>query len=439
MKWKSSGVVLVLFFVGCGISERSVGVDPGHGGDGGRSEESANDAGGSAGSPAVAPSDAGTDDATRALYAWRERFAAASCARQLACRAFWSSQDDCLQWAKTYPDYARFFGGVDEDRAIASTHTLAAGAVLDGCIAAVTSAPCDDSRTPYEACLDVLVQKDARERGEPCAEYSPYIGPPRCGAGLVCAGVYPCLTCEPLPRAGVRGEACSTDEDCAPGLACVRAACREYASLPGQGESCAEAGTCRGALHCSVYSERCVRPGAENDPCDPSEADTCLRDLTCSVDATGDGRCHAFAHRGGPCPRSVDASAASCDDDSWCVFETPDAPSGTCGIAPLSAGPCALYSQDSSYFCPVGTYAETSAADATTLPSACDCKPQRELGAPCDADVECLQGFCDGADSSDRRCVPLLDDGAACTPATSTHCAAFAGCNATGTCGRACN
>ncbi len=434
MEWKSAGAVLVSLFVGCGISARSIDVDPGHVADGGGSGDGANDAG--------APAHAGafTNDATLALGAWRERLAAANCARQLACSAFWSSEDDCLQWANTFPDYARFFGGVDEDSAIASTHTLAAAAVLDGCIAAVTGAPCDDSRTPYEACLDVLVQKDARERGEPCAEYSPYLVATRCGVGLVCAGTYPCLTCEPLAPAGTPGEACSADQDCAPGLACVRGACREYASLPGHGESCAEAGTCRGALHCSRYSEGCVHPGAENDPCDPDETDTCLRDLTCSVDAaTGDARCHAFARRGSSCPRSVDASAASCDDDSWCVFETSDAPSGTCGIAPLSPGPCALFSRDSSYYCPAGTYADARAPDATTLPSACDCKPQREPGAPCDADVECLQGFCDGADPSHRRCVPLLADGAACTPATSTHCAAFAGCKTSGTCGRACN
>jgi hypothetical protein len=433
MKWKSAGAVLVPFFVGCGISERFVGVDPSDSAEGGSSGESVNHAG------APAPAGAFSNDAALALRAWRERLAAATCARQLACWAFWSSEDDCLQSANTYPDYARFFGGVDEDSAIASTHTLAGGAVLDGCIAAVTGSPCDDSRTPYAACLDVLVQKDARERGEPCAEYSPYLEATRCGVGLVCAGTYPCLTCEPLPRAGITGEACSASQDCAPGLACVRGACREYASLPGQGESCAEAGTCRGALHCSLYSKRCVRPGAENDACDRTEADTCLRDLTCSADvAAGDARCHAFAPRGSPCPRSLGAAAASCDDDSWCVFETSDAPSGTCGIAPLSAGPCALFSQDSSYFCPAGTYADTSPADATTLPSACDCKPQRELGVPCDADVQCLQGFCDGADPSDHRCVPLLADGAACSPATSTHCAASAGCNATGTCGRAC-
>jgi hypothetical protein len=351
MKRTSVGA-LVLCLVGCGISRRSAGPVP-----------------------SGAPADPAPDDAALAFGAWRERLAAATCARELACWAFWSSEEDCLQAASTNPAYVRFFGGIDEDTYVTATHTLAPAPVLDACIAAVTTAPCDDSRTPYEACLDVLVQKDPRQRGEPCAEYSPYVDATACGVGLVCTGAYPSLTCEPLPPAATEGGTCGGDRDCAPGLACVRDVCRECTSLPGEGESCADTGTCRGALHCSIYSELCVRPGAEHDACDSSEADSCLRDLTCILDATtGNASCHAFARRGDACPRSVDASAAACDDDSWCVFETPDAPSGTCGVAPTSAGPCALFAQDSSYFCPVGTDADPSSADSGSLPTSCNCE-----------------------------------------------------------------
>ncbi|HTQ03307.1 MAG TPA: hypothetical protein VMI54_05600 [Polyangiaceae bacterium] len=413
---------------------------PAGGGDAGAS--SAGDAGAPEPSSAGAPPATGDDDAVAQMAAWRERKALATCERQLRCIPLWPSLDDCLANADNWPDYSRYFGGVDQDVYFASKFTLADPAVLDACIDAVTNLPCDDSRTPYEACLDVLVPDVPRKQGDRCAHDSGYVMAPACDAGLVCTGSYFCDTCEPLPPASTEGQACDFDEDCAAGLACVRAACVPYASLPGAGEACSAPGVCRDGLECGSGGT-CFLQSGEGAPCDPNDPDSCFRDLLCEVDAaTGNPTCHAFGGPGATCARATGVGTAGCDENDWCVFATADAPTGTCGVAPLTAGPCALFGGDSTYFCPAGSYPDADQTSSTALPASCSCKPALGLGARCHADPECGQGYCGDADGDgdddDLRCTALLPDGAPCSSASPNHCASEVCDPDTGTCGAQC-
>ncbi len=384
----------------------------------------------SAGAPAKSGAAAPAGSGAGAMAAWRERLAAANCARDQRCGPLWPSEDDCLTEAATWPDYVRFFAGLDQDAYLASTHTLAAAGVLDACIAAVTGTPCDDFRTSYETCLGVLVPNAPRPSGEPCAYDSPFILAPACAPGLDCSEPYVCGVCEPLAPARNAGEHCSASQDCVAGLACVSAVCVPYASLPGEGEGCSGGGACRDGLACLSDSWLCARPAAENQPCEP-DANSCLRNLTCVSDpSTGNATCRRHARRGDACPRgSVYGSPAACDRSNWCVFATSDAATGTCDIAPLGAGPCSLFADDGGYCCPAGTYPDADLVPWTELPAACTCKPLLALGAPCEADLQCADGFCGGSEPSGPQCVPPLTDGAACAPADAGHCAAGSRCD----------
>lgn len=375
------------------------------------------------------PADSTTpgDDApdVAAMAAWRARLAKAKCEREQRCGPVWPSEDDCLEDADAWPAYVRFFAGLDEDAYLASTHTLAGAGVLDACVAAAAGAACDDARSEYEACLGVLLPKAPRGAGEPCAYDSPYVTAPGCAPGLVCTLPYGCGTCEPLAPAQNEGGACEFSQDCAAGLVCVAGACRAYATLPGEGETCDQTGMCRDGLACLTNSLRCVRASGEGEPCDVN-ADSCLRNLTCELDATGSATCHAYARRGASCPRAPRTSAGSedCNRSNWCVFATPDAATGACELASLSAGPCPLFADDGSYYCPAGTYVDPAAEDSPDLAPQCTCKPGLELGAPCQTDAQCVRGYCGGNDATKPRCVPLLADGEACTP-SANHCASY--------------
>jgi len=335
-----------------------------------------------------------------------------------------------------WPAYVRFFAGVDQDAYLASTHTLADAALLDACVNAVAVARCDDSRSPYEACLNVLVPKAPRQDGEPCVHDSPYILAPGCAPGLVCSEPYGCGVCVPLPPPGADGESCSGSADCASGLVCIASTCRAASALSGAGESCAGAASCQSGLTCAFDSEVCVPRQAEDEPCDP-DAYACLNDLTCVTDTdTGAATCRAYARRGDACPRvSIYGDRQACNRSNWCVFATPDATTGTCGIAPTTPGPCALFADDGSYFCPAGTYPDADLGELAP-PAACSCKPTLELGARCQSDLQCGHGYCAaGRDGEDGCCVPLLPDGAVCAPNDIGHCASLRGCDAdAGTC-----
>ncbi len=394
---------------------------------------------GAAGTPSAAGAPSAVEPVA-AMAAWRSRLAAARCARDHRCGPLWSSAADCLEDANTWPAYVRFFGGIDEDEYLAATHTLAEPALLDACVNAVTGSPCDDSRSPYAACLGVLVPKTPRQSGEPCVYDSPYVLAPECASGLVCSEPYGCGICVPLPPPRVEGENCSRGEDCAFGLVCLARTCRPSSALPAEGEPCADSGACRSGLTCALDSQLCVRVEAEDEPCDPG-AYSCLNDSTCVTDAnTGSAQCRAYARRGDACPRvSTYGDGQACNRSNWCVFATADAPTGTCGIAPLAPGPCALFSDDSSYFCPVGTYPDAE-TDELEPPAACTCKPALELGARCESDLQCAHGYCGSdRDGDDRRCVAFLRDGAVCAPKDLAHCASPRGCDAqAGTCIAAC-
>jgi hypothetical protein len=440
------GVLLALVLLaGCGASRRSRVTSSE--GEGGAPSElpppgTAGANGGAAAGGAAGAAGASTSlEPVAAMAAWRTRLAAAECARELRCGSRWANEEDCVEDAETWPAYVRFFGGIDEDEYLASTHTLAPSALLDACIDAVTRTRCDDARSSYEACAGVLVAKAPRQSGEPCVYASPYVLAPACAPGLVCSEPYGCGVCVPLPPPHAEGETCTRSEDCAPGLVCLASTCRASSTLSAEGEPCDGARACRADLTCAFDSQRCVRLNGENEPCDP-DAYSCANDLTCVTDAsTGEATCRAHARRGDACSRvATYGDGRACNRSNWCVFATPDAPAGTCGVAPAAPGPCALFADDSSYFCPAGTYPDVDLAELAP-PAACTCKPDLELGARCRADVQCGHGYCaTDRDGDDGRCAPLLPDGASCTPDDGEHCASLHGCDAdSGTCSAECS
>lgn len=455
MVWARQGLLLAVLLAGCGQSHRGSAPSTGEGGaasgSGGAPSAGAASlptagasgvaAAGAAGVVAAGAAGApGLGDPVAAMAAWRTRLAAANCAREQRCGPLWSSEDACLVDADMAPAYVRFFGGVDQDAYLASTHTLAAPAVLDACVTSVATTPCDDARSSYEACLSVLVPKAARESGEPCAYDSPYIQAPACAPGLVCSNPYGCGVCTPLPEPGTAGEACLSSTDCAAGLACVSSLCRASSTLSAEGSACDAASACQAGLTCAFDSQTCVRRAGEDEACDPS-AYACLQDLTCVADAaSGLATCRPYARRGEACPRvSTYWDAAACDRSNWCLFATADAPTGTCGIASTAVGPCTRFADDVSYYCPVGSYPDTDLQELGP-PAPCTCVPLVELGGSCQSDVQCAHGFCATADDDEvGHCVPRLPEGAACAPNDLGHCASFRGCDAdAGTCSAEC-
>jgi hypothetical protein len=110
---------------------------------------------------------------------------------------------------------------------------------------------------------------------------------------------------------------------------------------------------------------------------------------------------------------------------SWCIFSTPDAESGVCGAPPLAAPtPCSLFANDSSLFCPFGTYPDIGASPSDAeVPSYCLCQERLALGDECTSDTQCRSLRC-GAVGDGMQCISRLADGEPCTGLES-YCASW--------------
>jgi hypothetical protein len=142
------------------------------------------------------------------------------------------------------------------------------------------------------------------------------------------------------------------------------------------------------------------------EPCDPGVVLLCQLDLSCGADRV----CHRDGQSGDPCPRAVGAGVPGCRQ--WCVFATPDASQGTCGVPPFSAQtPCSLFSADPTFYCPAGTEPDThgEAPPPNQLPSYCMCVPETSTRPSCSRRRQCTAGDC-----VNGYCEPLAANANSC-------------------------
>jgi hypothetical protein len=179
------------------------------------------------------------------------------------------------------------------------------------------------------------------------------------------------------------GDDCVLDQDCAAGLVCIdNSVCTRAAELPTEGQPCDY--RCQPGLLCSAGA--CVA-ALEGDSCDPEARPNCLGvNLSCEAESDGGGYvCQRHAEPGDPCPRAIRTGARACERGSWCVFATPDAEQGVCGVAPLAVpSPCTLFADDGSYYCPAGSEADIRGeiGSTTFTEPYCQCLPANDDDTP---------------------------------------------------------
>lgn len=364
--------------------------------------------------------------------AWQHSYVEAWCAKGDRCGSVrgqrYFSPAACTESQSFAADYDRYFTGGDLYGDRAAIYRLAEPSVRDACLAAIATSPCEDDNTPKE-CRSVLVLAHPLREGEPCGASisGGHFGPvtvDECGPGLVCDSG-PCPRCvkEPAPPpTAAANEPCTVELACAENLTCTDAdgptrLCRAPDPLPKKGEACSF--NCSAGFQCN--NGRCVQPAGPGEDCAPGNHPfSCMSgDLHCDDVGSGKGVCRPYARVGQPCDRFAserpEAGSKACLRGLWCVFDTPDAPTGICGGAPVLSGPlpCSGFGNvGDELVCPIGarrvTHDDTSRGGPTEH---CLCEPLGAEGEACAAAGDCGPGLV----CMSGQCRTPLSDGEACT------------------------
>jgi hypothetical protein len=116
----------------------------------------------------------------------------------------------------------------------------------------------------------------------------------------------------------------------------------------------------------------------------------CQYGLMCDPVPNGDhGTCRPLGQPGDMCWRNPVPPHMPCEE--WCLFETPDAPTGRCGVPAANAPehtPCVAYAGDSQLFCEPRMFSSALTVQGQPRPS-CECLVRRAIGAACERADEC--------------------------------------------------
>lgn len=379
-----------------------------NGGTGSGGEPSVPEAGsaGDTGDAGAAGGD-GVNDPRTPFEAWDARLAAAKCSKDLACGRIYSIEGCIANALRTAP-YDRFFGGADYYGNQLALYTLADSTVQEACLTGIAEAACAPPAALPTSCAEVLVPIDPAAKGASCRSGNSYLPPNPCAAGLECSRGTLCSICvDETPPSDLNG-ACVYDDDCKPNLICKSTAnvftCQARAAV---GQPCTQpsdcaTGTCAGSS-CKAYV-------LDGKAC--SSTEPCLPGLACSTD----GLCHPdpAPGPGDACPRHIEGVTQACA--TWCVFPTPTAASGTCGI-PVMQGPspCSRFAGTAQLSCPIGTYVDAAAAtNVDGISDSCICRTKLPVGAPCTAFQQCADGRCLTGETG-SFCAKRLGTGETCT------------------------
>ena len=190
------------------------------------------------------------------------------------------------------------------------------------CIDALRASPCTSVNNGEAALACQNVWRGDQSEGSVCGT------PEDCGEDQFCSLLTYPATCQ--PRLPATTPWCSSDRDCAAGLACRQRACVQPRNL---GETCAALGDCRFGLLCGAGVCRPVSEVLaldEGQPCNAEVGPLCREGLSCVVEgmsiAGTDYVCRRPAVAGGPCragvpsqcPAEHTCSAAGVGPDGVC-------------------------------------------------------------------------------------------------------------------------
>jgi hypothetical protein len=253
--------------------------------------------------------------------------------------------------------YLNYFGGVDILDHLQIEYELADEDDLADCVAAQRDVECATFQPSPPACKRALNPRMPRAAGQSCETDDPYLL-----ADLPCQGDLQCRhgVCEQRALAG-EGQSCERNDHCEAGLVCLNLTCRVPSRLGEPcGSSCVE-----GVCVDSEAGPTCVEALGLDESC--TDTSECQRDLACEG-----GRCIAKTQLAGePCVRNRDGCLA------FCVFETPDAPQGTCGDPSFDAPiACSFYDSNGSMYCPLGYDSSAQGAEQNEFgyPTRCECR-----------------------------------------------------------------
>lgn len=322
-------------------------------------------------------------------------YADAACSREDRCAAVLgrasAAHPVCLANALAAADYSRFFFGTDYYGELELDYELGDEAARSACLAYLATSACTEPADAIDvACEGVLKVRHPKNEGERCATGSHASRSVPCGNGLVCAGA-PCAVCV---RPKTHDEPCKTADDCG-GAYCTDGRCRAP-TRPSLGQPC-KPYECAANLMCvtGATGPVCTARASAGAECFFGSAAIpqrpyCQSGLGCDVaPGTEYGICRPLGSVGATCWRNPVAPQQPCD--GWCIFPTPDSPTGTCGIPPVAPPEhtaCIAYRDDSDLFCPQRMYNSAHAMKGQPIP-ACECVSTRPLGSPCTADEQC--------------------------------------------------
>jgi hypothetical protein len=371
------------------------------------------------------------------LSDWYAQLGVAICAKAVRCEPelgpTYASERACLSMFNQDEPYGLYFFGVNGYEAREATlrdHTFAGDRARQACLSAIGASPCEQRFNEVDACASILIPHHTIAAGGACRQ-----GDVVCAADFICRGSSE-RSCGVCGAPYADGHACEYDYDCQ-SRRCLPLpdggyACGSKSLQHGPGEPCISNAGCRDNLLCSDGADpRCVAWARVGEPCVYASIPPCVRGAACSNEAApSQGVCVALLADGAPCPRVRDSSRLCLN---WCIFATPDAAEGTCGIAPAGPGPCAAYQADHSLFCPAGTYTDVP-ADAGPCPANCVCKALGQRGASCADHLQCADGPCRSGTCSapDRatgdsctqhvECISGYCDGQRCGDLPQLHC-----------------
>lgn len=309
-----------------------------------------------------------TDSERERLVQFASSLSHAACEREVRCGRL-STVERCVQWRNAYEFtsridhfassavYLNYFGGVDVLEHLQIEYELADEDDLADCVAALRDVECAAVRPSPLACKHALNPRMPRAAGQSCETDSPFLL-----ANLPCQDDLQCRqgVCENRALAG-EGQSCEGIDQCEEGLVCLNRACEVPSRL---GDSCG--GSCvEGVCVANDAGQTCVEALGLDEPC--TNTRECQRDLTCE-----DGRCIAKMQLAGePCVRNRDGCLG------FCVFETPDAPQGTCGDPSFDKPiACTFYASNGSMYCPMGYDPSEQGAEQNEFgyPTRCECR-----------------------------------------------------------------
>jgi hypothetical protein len=333
-----------------------------------------------------------------ALSEWTRQLGAAICAKDTRCESelgpTLANEAACVASFVQGENWGLYFGGASSYATVTRYWAVAPDEVRAACLRAIEASTCVLRLDQIHACDGVLVPKNPIPAGGACVADSRWKVARPCATGFVCRGgsATACGACGPAQFPN--GQACEYDDDCADGRCQLasdgRWVCGATDLLKAAGERCASFADCAGNLECTLGQvSTCVARAWVGEACGGAGLRSCVGGAECTAEG-GEGVCAPLLLDGAACPRVRDPSRACAN---WCLFPSPDAMEGTCGIAKAEPGPCAAFRADHSLFCPWNTYMEAG-PDAGPYPAPCACKERGERGAPCASDDQCAYGPC---------------------------------------------